>query len=63
MDAYPDTFCGPERDERVAERIGAMTFAELRDACDTYRVNKGRPGYRYDRFSEWLRDQLTNEAA
>lgn len=62
MDAHRDPYQGPELDERVAERIAEMTLAELRDECDTFRANKGRHGYRFDRFSEYLRETTRSNA-
>lgn len=63
MDAYPDTYCGPEWGEAIDKAIAAMPAHELRDRCDTYRTKKrmmGRAPHGY-RFGEWLRDQVAAE--
>jgi hypothetical protein len=63
MDAKPDTYQGPELDEAVDERIAQMSYAELRDLCDTFRSWKriGFPGYNFSKFSEWLRHKISWE--
>lgn len=46
----------------VRERIAGMSFADKREACDTYRYQckiRGHKPYGYS-FSEWLQDRIAN---
>lgn len=55
--AEPDYY---DDSERVAERIADMSYAELRDMCDSYRCRLGIRR-QSDKFSTWLRDRVSDQ--